>query len=224
MWELRLILLLIGAVVITGVYLLSRQSRNRDEPESSGLRRKSPVFDKDAQSAEDADDFPGREQRAPRLDTEADADTGSSKKDQQLILALHVAARDGNEFTGTKVLETLVANGLKYGRYRIFHRLLKADPEKSVFSVANMVEPGAFDPEALPGQSLPGLTLFLVLPGPQDGVDAYADMLATARHLAQHLGGEVLDETRSTLTRQTAHHIRERIIEFQRHVELRQRG
>jgi hypothetical protein len=30
MWELRLILLLIGAVVVTGVYLLSRQNRKRD--------------------------------------------------------------------------------------------------------------------------------------------------------------------------------------------------
>jgi FtsZ-interacting cell division protein ZipA len=40
-------------------------------------------------------------------------------------------------------------------------------------------------------------------------------MLATARRLATQLEAEVLDETRSTLTRQTARHIRERIIQFE---------
>lgn len=224
MWELRLILLLIGAVVVTGVYLLSRQNRKRDGGISPDSRRKSPVFNRDVQAGEESAGFPDVDGRTPRMDVETESSTANIGKDQQLILALHVAARDEDVFAGAKVLESLTANGLKYGHYRIFHRLFKGNPEKSVFSVANMVEPGAFDPAALPGQTLPGLTLFLVLPGPQDGVDAYADMLATARHLAQDLGGEVLDETRSTLTRQTAHHIRERIIEFQRHVELRQRS
>ncbi|MGH8373454.1 MAG: cell division protein ZipA [Gammaproteobacteria bacterium] len=223
MWELRLILVLIGAVIITGVYLLSRQSRKRGEEGSGKLRRKSPVFNNPTQGGDEFDDIPAPDESAPHVA----ADTRSGNPDasgQQLILALHVAAREGASFDGTKVLETFNATGLKYGHYRIFHRLLKGDPDKSVFSVANMVEPGALDPEALAGQSLPGLTLFLVLPGYQDGVDAYADMLTTARHLAQQLGGEVLDETRSTLTRQTAHHIRERIIEFQRHLQLRQRS
>ncbi len=61
--------------------------------------------------------------------------------------------------------------------------------------------------------------LYRVLPGPQDGVAACADMLATARLLARRLGGEVLDESHSTLTPQTAQRIRERIIEFQRQIQ-----
>lgn len=224
MWELRLILILIGAVIITGVYLLSRQNRKRDANQSAPLRRQSPVLGKSAPAGDGLDEFPALDESAPRL-TEADGESSvAGHKREQLILALHVAARDGAAFDGARVLEAVTTSGLKYGRYRIFHRLFKNDPDKSVFSVANMVEPGAVDPDSLPSQSLPGLTLFLVLPGPQDGVDAYADMLATARHLAQHLDGDVLDETRSTLTRQTAHHIRERIIEFQRRMQLRQRS
>ena len=158
------------------------------------------------------------------MKAESAGESGTTNDKQQLILALHVAAADDAPFNGGRVLEVLNARGLKFGHYRIFHRFYNNDPKLSVFSVANMVEPGAFDLEALPGQSLPGVTLFLVLPGPQDGVDAYADMLATARQLAQQLGGEVLDESRSTLTRQTAHHIRERIIDFQRRTQLRQRS
>ncbi|MGH8401570.1 MAG: cell division protein ZipA [Gammaproteobacteria bacterium] len=223
MWELRLILVLIGAVIITGVYLLSRQNRKRGEKQPAGLRRKYPVFNKGTSATDELDSFLPDDGSAPHLDEHTDSSAAVSKEDQ-LILALHVAAHDDTAFAGSRVLETLRANGLKFGALKIFHRLFKGDPQKSVFSVANMVEPGAFDPDALSGQEVPGLTLFLVLPGPQDGVDAYADMLATARHLAEHLGGEVLDETRSTLTRQTARHIRERIIEFQRHAQLRQRG
>ncbi|HEX5339358.1 MAG TPA: cell division protein ZipA [Gammaproteobacteria bacterium] len=221
MWELRLILILIGAVIVTGVYLWSRQSRNRGAGKAETFQRKSPVLRDSASGSPATDDFSAAgvfpAEKAPHTNAPA-----HHADDQQLILALHVAARDNDEFAGARVLESLTGVGLKYGRYRIFHRLLKADPQQSVFSVANMVEPGAFDPATLPEQTLPGLTLFLVLPGPQDGVDAYADMLATARHLAERLDGEVLDETRSTLTRQTAHHIRERIIEFQRRVQLRQ--
>lgn len=224
MWELRLILILIGAVIVTGVYLLSRQNRKRNAKQTALLRRKSPIMGTAAAAGSELDDVAAVDESVPHLGDAERTSSGTPPKDEQLILALHVAAHDGTVFEGARVLDAVNACTLKYGRYRIFHRLLKGDPEKSVFSVANMVEPGAFDPEALPGQNLPGLTLFLVLPGPQDGVDAYADMLATARQLAQHLGGEVLDETRSTLTRQTAHHIRERIIEFQRRMQLRQRS
>jgi FtsZ-interacting cell division protein ZipA len=46
-------------------------------------------------------------------------------------------------------------------------------------------------------------------------------MLATSRQLAQALDGEVLDQDRSTLTRQTARHIRERIITFETQLKMR---
>ena len=228
MWELRLILILIGAVIITGVYLFSRQNRKRGETnsgQSGGFRRKSPVLNRSGDNEQALDDLPLPERGAPKLMPEAPSDSETTTPGkQQLILALHVAAREDAHFQGSRVVEALGERGLRFGQYRIFHRLYKNDSNLSVFSIANMVEPGAFNLDALPGQTLPGLTLFLVLPGPQDGVDAYADMLATARYLAQELGGEVLDETRSTLTRQTAHHIRERIIDFQRRKQLRQRS
>jgi len=81
--------------------------------------------------------------------------------------------------------------------------------------VASLVEPGVLPPDSLPQLRLPGLTLFLVLPGPQDGVAACADMLATARALARQLGGAVLDERRQPLTPESAQRIRQRILEFQ---------
>ena len=215
MWELRLILILIGVVFIAVVYLLSRQKKNR----SGELRRKFPTLkesnlpDMPSDPAVDLPMSPMRRSAAPVTSEAGDTNPGSDTK--QLILALHVACREHNGFAGAAVLGALQSAGLHYGQYRVFHRLAKNGVQQSVFSVANMVEPGVLDPDALSGMRIPGLTLFLLLPGPQNGVAACADMLATARSLARQLDGEVLDETHSTLTTQIAQGIRERILQFQ---------
>ncbi len=221
MWELRLILILLGVVFIAAVYLFSRQKKSQPH----GFRRDAPSLG-DAQLPEasfDAAHVPPASSTPAREATHepgmAGAESGGGRNSRQLILALHVAAHRHAAFAGEEVLAALQFAGLRYGRYQAFHRLVKDDADQSVFSVANMVEPGVLDPGTLPQGRIPGLTLFLLLPGPQDGVAACADMLATARLLARRLGGEVLDESHSTLTPQTAQRIRERIIEFQRQIQ-----
>ena len=68
--------------------------------------------------------------------------------------------------------------------------------------------------------SSPGLTFFMRLPGPIDGKNAFDDMLSAAESVASFLGGELRDERRSVLTRQTTDHMRERIMEFRRQSQL----
>ncbi|MGA9854179.1 MAG: cell division protein ZipA [Gammaproteobacteria bacterium] len=216
MWELRLILILIGVVFIAVVYLLSRQRKTR----SGELRRDPPTLKESnlpdvASATANSLIIPSiQDSKIARL---APVITGANlaPKPEQLILALHVACREQKGFAGADVLTALHSAGLRYGQYQVFHRLNDNDMQQSVFSVANMVEPGVLDPEALPEMRVPGVTLFLLLPGPQNGVAACADMLATARSLARQLDGDVLDENRSTLTTQAAQSIRERILEFQ---------
>jgi len=205
--ELRLILLLIGAVIIAAVWLFSRPRKPADDKLPP---RAVPSFDEGFPE----DDLPSKTVPGASAKTAPIKQQGA-----QLILALHVMPRAAEHFTGTELKSAFEACLLKYGRYKVFHRLEGASDDASVFSVANVVEPGSFELTDFPEASFPGLTLFMVLPGPRGGVAAYADMLATARRLAQLLGGEVLDQERSTLTRQTARHIRERIIQF----ELQQR-
>jgi cell division protein ZipA len=208
--ELRLILILIGAVIIAAVWLFSRQ---RSSAERSAARS-APTLDEDEFSG---DDLPSKTVPGASAKTAPIREQG-----EQLILALHVMPRGAAEFPGATLQATLAACGLKFGRYKVYHRLEGAGADAaSVFSVANVVEPGSFDPATLAESSFPGLTLFMVLPGPRNGVASYADMLATSRRLAQQLDGEVLDQERSTLTRQTARHIRERIIQFELQQRLR---
>lgn len=208
MWQLRLIIVLIGVVFIALVYLLSRQRRQRraesarTEPTLDGgqLPTLAPSETLPSIAIPAA---PGLPTAVPELDA------------HQLILSLHVVCGEASRFDGAQVLSALQANGLEYGQYRVFHRFLKGAPQWPVFSVASLVEPGVLPPDSLPQLRLPGLTLFLVLPGPQDGVAACADMLATARALARQLGGSVLDERRQPLTPESAQQIRQRILEFQ---------
>lgn len=204
--ELRLILILIGAVIVAAIWLFSQQRAGAGK----SAPREAPVL---GDESFPEDDFP------------SETIPGSSAKSapvreqgEQLILALHVMPRTTARFPGAALRQAFEACGLKFGRYHAFHRL---DGGESVFSVANVVEPGSFDLDALDSNEYPGLTLFMLLPGPRGGVAAYADMLATSRQLAQALDGEVLDQERSTLTRQTARHIRERIITFETQLKMR---
>lgn len=212
MWELRLILVLIGTIIVGAIYLLSRPKRHPRQ-----------IFHREAPSLEGQDGWldptASRPQPAAPAQVEPAGLTMQRSRDaaeDQLMLVLHVVCRETGGFAGDRVLEALSAAGLRYGQYRVFHRLLNQDLGPPVFSVANMVEPGVLDPDQLPRMRLPGLTTFLLLPGPEDGVAACAHMLATARTLARVLDGEVLDESHHALNRHTTQRLRERIIEFQR--------
>ena len=84
------------------------------------------------------------------------------------------------------------------------------------FSVSNMLKPGVFDIDRMAEFSTSGLIFFMTLPGPQDMMAAFEKMLETARGVAENLGGDVLDESRSATTRQTLEHMRQRIRDLER--------
>ena len=60
-----------------------------------------------------------------------------------------------------------------------------------------------------------GLMFFLTLPGPQEMTRAFDLMLNTAQTVAENLGGDVFDETRSVLTKQHVERLRQSIREFE---------
>ena len=54
------------------------------------------------------------------------------------------------------------------------------------------------------------------LPGPDEPVKAFTQMVETAKQLALDLGGELKDEQFSVMTQQTIEHSRQRIIDYER--------
>lgn len=135
--------------------------------------------------------------------------------DPNRVVALNVMAGQGKMFSGPAIHEAAVSAGLEYGDWQIFHyyspHSIDAPP---MFSVANMVKPGNFDLARLEELNTAGLSLFMVPAGDGEDITAFNTMLATARQLAETLGGDVRDARRSVLTRQAVNHIREQLNEW----------
>jgi cell division protein ZipA len=131
-----------------------------------------------------------------------------------LLIVVHIGAPQGERFDGAAVLEALQGEGLVFGAMDIFHRRVEGGGEETLFSVANAVKPGTLVPEELPELSTPGLSLFLRLPAPGEPMAVFEDLMSCAQGLADRLGGQLQDETRSAMTAQTEAHLRERVGEW----------
>jgi cell division protein ZipA len=114
------------------------------------------------------------------------------KRPSQKIIAMRVNAVAPARLDGGRLKDAILAEGLEFGRYDIFHRL--HTDGRPVFSVASLREPGTFDPEAMTATQYPGIALFVVLPGPVAAAEAIDEMVFTARALAAQLGGALADE------------------------------
>lgn len=140
---------------------------------------------------------------------------------EEKIVVLNVAAPEGEVFAGPAVFDALESVGLQLGEHDIYHRALDTRQGRvALFSVANILEPGHFavdDPEQF---ETPGIAFFLRLPGPFDGLAAFEQMHASARSVAESLGGRLLDSRRCNLTAQAVEHIREELIEHRRRAHL----
>ena len=142
---------------------------------------------------------------------------------ETLVVILTLLAPEGERLEGARIRAALEAQGLRYGKDRIFHHYPSAAPASAgpLFSAVNIVEPGVFDLETIDSIRTPGLGLFMRLPGPKDPGDAFATMVETARALASELDAQLCDETRSKLTAQALNHLREQIADFGRRRLLR---
>jgi cell division protein ZipA len=136
---------------------------------------------------------------------------------EQDFIVLHLMASLGEQFPGGTLLEVLLDKGLRYGSQKIFHRHEHEDGSGSVlFSVTNSVNPGTFELNEMASFSSPGLTFFMVMQDSDDPMAAFELLLATVDAIKKELGGELKDADRSALTRQTAEHYREQIMDYNR--------
>lgn len=209
---LRWLLLLVGLLVIGGVYLYSRR-------EKAPVAEDEVPSDRVAPSLEDADlvDEPFLvDEEVSLVDDSAEEKEDPPVVDvPQKIVTVRIVAREKRSFPGDELILSMRGIGLRHGKFGIFHRYDGSDENKTIFSAASLVEPGSFDLQNIKGQEIPGISLFLVLPGPVESTAAFDSMMAAARTLTQSLSGELLDESGSTLSIQRERYLREEIIQFQ---------
>lgn len=133
------------------------------------------------------------------------------------VFMINVVAREPTGFRGEDIMHILLACDLRFGDMSFFHRHEhEAGRGEIQFSVANMMQPGVFDIDNMNDFTTPGLVFFVTLPGPEDMMKAFDYMIETAQAVARNLGGDVLDESRSVITKQTLEHSRQQIRDLER--------
>ena len=215
---LRWLLLLFGALVVAGVYWYSRRQKAAPPPADPVNRRVEPRIEGHAAEApvESAvGDQPAADEGEEAVLVASDEAPASSDATEQKIVTLRIVGREKTGFAGDELILSMRGIGLRHGKFGIFHRYDGTDETKVIFSAASLIEPGSFDLKNIKEQEIPGISLFLVLPGPIDSVEAFDLMMTAARALSQSLNGELLDESGSTLSIQRERYLREEIIQFQ---------
>ncbi|MDX1406134.1 MAG: cell division protein ZipA C-terminal FtsZ-binding domain-containing protein [Woeseiaceae bacterium] len=200
---LRWLLLLFGVLIVAGVYFYSRKQRAQSE--ESGTPPVSPEFSEPIPEVADSGE---------QVSQERPSVTNGGATEQKIV-TLRLVARNNGAINGEELALNLRGIGMRHGKFGIYHHYEAADEDKIVFSAASLVEPGTFDLKNLKDQQIPGISLFMVLPGPVEGALAFDSMVAAARTLSQSLNAELLDETGSTLSIQRERYMREEIIQFE---------
>jgi cell division protein ZipA len=169
------------------------------------------------------DDLAGEETRARRAGGDRGGDAGKLPRGvEPEVFMLNVVSRSPEGFSGEDILHILLACDLRFGDMDFFHRHENEAGRGAIqFSVANMMQPGVFNLDTMAEFNTPGLVFFVTLPGPEDMMKAFDYMLETARVVARNLDGDVLDESRSVVTRQTLEHSRQKIRDLERRMLAR---
>jgi cell division protein ZipA len=131
------------------------------------------------------------------------------------IVTIRILSRAGAPFRAEDLVLALREAGLRHGRFGIFHAHVSDSDDTPVFSVASLTEPGSFDLTRVHTDVYQGVSLFLGLPGPVEGVTAFESMVNAARAVAKRLDGNLVDEHGSTLSVQRERYLREEVIQFQ---------
>ncbi len=140
-----------------------------------------------------------------------------SENTKELIIAFFILATESRLFSGQALFNAFEECGLKYGKMKIFNYYGVGDSklEMPIFSIANMVEPGTFNPAEREQFSSPGIALFMRLPNAFSGRVGLELMLTTAQQLAEKLEGIIQDETGQAIDTLFIKTLHERIYQFE---------
>jgi cell division protein ZipA len=133
------------------------------------------------------------------------------KDSDDLVIALTIMAPENERFAGRAIKAALESANLHFGDLQVYHRFTAGARKQSIFSVANILDPGILLPDKFTSLTTPGLLIFARLPGPVNGLAMFDDLLETAQAITEKLGGTLSDDAREPISESRLEAMRSRI-------------
>jgi cell division protein ZipA len=212
MEEMRWILLVLGGLLVLGIYLFGIWSKSDVHTDSQTNERIEPsIINSDENSKLSdisQDDFAKKSQGLI-----IDPTFKELEPEKQFVVTVRLVAINNSSYAGDDLVLALREHGMQLGEYGIFH-YYKDENKSIIFSAASLVEPGTFDLKKIKDQKIPGITFFMSLPLAVNGIEAFDEMLSVVKKVSITLKGELLDESGSSFSIQRERYIREQVIEY----------
>lgn len=184
-----------------------------EEPKKS--KAKSRSSDSEEPVTEDPDEVLGIKQKSESDSLVLSVDEQSAVDEQAVdfpqekeLVVLRLQAPENRPYSGYELLQSILANGFRYGEMNIFHRFEnKTSKGEVLYSLASAIKPGTFDLPNMGGFSTTALTLFINFNAVSDPMKAFEMMLHAAGSLTDDIGGKVFDSSGELLTKEKVREI-----------------
>lgn len=203
----RIILLIVGVIVIAGVYLWDRYQEKIRAWWGDMLSGRDYVDEFGGEDEAGYEDYLDDEDApAVRAGTDpawdnvglATAKPLRPKMVAPAVVQLSVVASEESFFTGSELMDAFHYVGLRYGDMGIFH--LYDDNNSIHFSVASIVEPGTFPVNNMTDFRCPGVVLFFQVDQVAEPLETFDRLVSCCHELAIRLNGVEWDAEREPLT------------------------
>lgn len=220
--DLRLTLLLTGLVILALIALVHNKRSKKNKAQANWrVHAQEPSLGKGNRSDESDQDVEADGQEIDAIDYRDEPVQAALKgfspppRAAGEVITLYVRRRDEGLISGPALSDAARRAGLSFGDMNIFHRRQEG-VDQPIFSLANLVAPGDFNPDDWESFKSPGVTLFAQLPGPVSALDVWDSMLATATRLTELLDAVILDANKLQLSRKRIAETRERMRQLDR--------
>ncbi|MGI9211520.1 MAG: cell division protein ZipA C-terminal FtsZ-binding domain-containing protein [Methylococcaceae bacterium] len=131
--------------------------------------------------------------------TQAENQSRTTPLGAPFLIQVSIVGKTDKSFSGSALKAAFYEQGLIHGEMGIYHRMDQTNKEP-IFSIASLVEPGAFPNENMEQFESPGIVLFFQPAKVPDPLEVFDNLLDTCHELSTQLDGIEWDETRQPLT------------------------
>ena len=129
-----------------------------------------------------------------------------------VLASVNIISNSKSGFTGRAINQVATKLGMQFGKMNIYH--MKNDNQagcRHLFSLANLFDPGEFNPETMNTLKTQGLTLFMSVPCAHQPVRVFEKMIECATGMCEMLDGSLQDHDKHPLSEQGLKVIRTQI-------------